>query len=244
MSTSVMTADHASNSPRAARKRLDAIVAANGPLVRRIARSVHAGVSGAVELEDLVQVGLAALIEASGTYVDRGEATFATFATMRIRGAMIDETRKLSTLSRRELRRRRDLQQLRRRLHGEMGRAPTNAEVAASAGLTVAQYARAVDAHQGICFTSIDDSYSDSNASFADPAPSAYSNLEASRSADALAAAIKQLPERQQMVLQLCFVEGMTLAAIGETLGVCSARVCQIKKAALDRLRGQLGGWA
>nr|WP_243452658.1 sigma-70 family RNA polymerase sigma factor [Polymorphobacter multimanifer] len=239
-----MTVDDAAKGSRASKQRLGTIIETNGPLVRRIARSVHASVSGAVELEDLVQVGLAALVEASGTYVDRGEATFATFASMRVRGAMIDETRKLSTLSRRELRRRRDLQLLRRRLHSEMGRAPTNEEIAASAGMTAGQYARAVDAHQGICFGSLDDSYSDRNSSFADPAPGAYSQLETSRSADALAAAIKLLPERQQLVLQLCFVEGLTLTAIGETLGVCSARVCQIKKAALDRLRVQLGGWA
>jgi RNA polymerase sigma factor for flagellar operon FliA len=244
MNTALVNSDRVAKVSRATQARLTAIIEANGSLVRRIARSVHASVSGAVEMDDLVQVGLAALIEASASYVDRGEASFATFASLRIRGAMIDETRKLSTLSRRELRRRRDLQVLRRRLHGEMGRPPSAGEVAASAGMSIIQYARAVDAHQGICFGSLHDAYSDNNSSFADPTPGADCQLEASHSADALAAAIKLLPERQQLVLQLCFVEGLTLHQIGETLGVCSARVCQIKKAALDRLRSQLSGWA
>lgn len=135
MSISASSGPHVAMSSHAMEHSLNETVMTYLPAVRRLVRSVYASVTGAVELDDLVQVGLAALIEASGNFVDRGEACFATYATRRIRGAMIDETRKLATVSRRALRRRRELQVLRSRLHGERGRAPTTAELAQSVGM-------------------------------------------------------------------------------------------------------------
>lgn len=232
--------EHVATTSRAATERLESVVTTFLPLVRRLARSVHVGVSGAVELDDLVQVGLAALVEASRAFVDRGEARFETYASIRIRGAMVDETRKLATVSRQALRRRRDLQAMRSKLHGEMGRAPTIDELAKSCGLSIRQFEKSVDAQEGICFRSLDESYSDRNPSFADPSPTADCQLEAGQSAEALTAAIAMLPERYQMVLQLCFVEEVSLAEIGQILGVGAARVCQIKKIAFARLRDLL----
>lgn len=244
MKMTVGSMDHAATGSRTSKQQLESIVTSHLPMVRSLARSVHAKVSRAVELDDLVQVGLAALIEASGIFVDRGEASFSTYATIRIRGAMIDETRKLATVSRRALRRRRELHALKSRLQGEMRRVPTVDELARTCGMSVQQFERSVDAQQGICFRSLDEVYSDSNPNFADPAPMADSQVESRLYADALATAITALPERQQMVLQLFFVEEMPLAEIGAMLGVGSARVCQIKSAAFEQLRGLLHGWA
>ena len=79
---------------------------------------------------------------------------------------------------------------------------------------------------------------------FADIEERADQTLEREQLAGALAAHISELPEREAMVLQLYFVEEMNLDEIGQTLGVGAARVCQIKKAALDRLRTSLKDWA
>lgn len=249
MSASAIIIDRAANrafAPQAPSRNhsLSATIATHAPLVRRLARSVHASVSGVVEVDDLVQVGLAALVEAAGTYVDRGDARFSTYAGIRIRGAMIDETRKRATLSRRTLRQRRNFAALRGRLHTQMGRAPTTAELAHAAGMSMSDYADALSAQQGATFGSLDDAYSDSNPHFADPAPDAVSQLESCMSAKDLANAIRTLPDRQQQVLHLFFIEGLSLIAIGEMLGVCSARICQIKKAALEGLRCKMAGWA
>ena len=85
------------------------------------------------------------------------------------------------------------------------------------------------------------------NAAFATNAsddPDAHDCLERDRRRRAIAAAIATLPEREAQVLQLYFVEELNLEEIGEVLGVGAARICQIKKAALTKLRGQLTGWA
>ncbi len=78
---------------------------------------------------------------------------------------------------------------------------------------------------------------------FADVEERADEALERENLQAAVADGIRSLPEREAMVLQLYFVEEMNLEEIGQTLGIGAARVCQIKKAALDRLRGSLSEW-
>ena len=79
---------------------------------------------------------------------------------------------------------------------------------------------------------------------FADVEERADQALERQHLQGALAASIGKLPEREAIVLQLYFVEEMNLEEIGQTLGIGAARVCQIKKAALDKVRKELGDWA
>jgi RNA polymerase sigma factor for flagellar operon FliA len=79
---------------------------------------------------------------------------------------------------------------------------------------------------------------------FADIEEQADETLDRERLQQAVAEAIRALPERDALVMQLYFVEEMNLEEIGQTLGVGAARVCQIKKAALDRMRLALKGWA
>ncbi len=78
---------------------------------------------------------------------------------------------------------------------------------------------------------------------FADERPSAYEQLAGDRLQRAVAEAIADLPPREALVLQLYFVEELHLEAIGEVLGVGPARVCQIKKSALAKVRSALDGW-
>jgi len=244
MSISVSEVEFDANNAIASRRQQNATITTYLPMVRRLARSVHAKVLGSVELDDLVQVGLTTLVTASRKFVDRGDANFMTYATTCIRGAMIDETRKLATISRTGLRRRRALHSLRARLQCEKGREPTVAEVAQSAGMSASQYARSLQGQQGISFSSLDETYSDSNPYFADPTATADKQVEERMSLEALTAAIKLLSARDQMVLQMCFVDDVPLADIGKVLGVGPARVCQIKKSALERLRNHLSDWA
>src|SRR5687768_18425183 len=91
--------------PRAAPEQL---VQAHMQLVRKIAWHVHARVASAIEVEDLAQIGMIALVEAANAFEDRGHA-FATYATVRIRGAMIDHLRKSASICRSAMVRRREL---------------------------------------------------------------------------------------------------------------------------------------
>lgn len=219
----------------------DLLVKDHATLVRRIARQVHRSASAAIDFEELVQTGMLALVQAARTFVERGQASFATYASMRVRGAMIDLLRQSATINRGAMRRRRKLKETEGELERELGRTPSEAEVAGKLGLSAAEYRAAVDNAQPVYVEPLDAVYSDRAPWFACHDPNAEEQLAAEDMRTALANAIARLPQREAMVLQLYFVEDMTLEEIGAVLDVGAARVCQIKKAALGRLRGRLG---
>ena len=220
----------------------DALVRSHMALVRTIAWHVHGRVASAIDVEDLVQIGMVALVEAANGFEDRGHA-FATYATMRIRGAMIDHLRRHATICRSAMARRREFAVVRKRLESRFGRSPIEAEMAEEMGLAAADYRAMVDDSRAVHQESIDEVYSDHSMWFADMGERADETLERTRLKEAVAEAIRTLPERDAMVLQLYFVEEMNLEEIGQTLGVGAARICQIKKAALDRVRAILADW-
>ncbi len=215
---------------------------AHMPLVRKIAWHVHGRVSSAIDIEDLVQIGMVALVEAANAFEDRGFA-FSTYASMRIRGAMIDHLRRHATLCRSAMAKRREMLGVRSRLENVLGRAPGDDEMATAMGLEAAAYRAFVDSVQAVHQDSLDEVYSDQSMWFADVEERADQALERAALKGALAEGIGQLPEREALVLQLYFVEEMNLEEIGQTMDIGAARVCQIKKAALDRLRGMLAEW-
>ena len=228
---------------RLARTDPERLVQSHLGLVRKIAWHVHARVSTAIDVEDLIQIGMIALIEAARAFEDRGHAAFATYATVRVRGSMIDQLRKSATLVRSAIRRRREFGVARSHLEGLLGRAATDEEMAERLELTVEAYRTAANATHAVRYESIDDVYSDHSEWFADDAPTAFDNLARGDLKRAISAAVGALPEREALVLQLYYVEEMNLEEIGQVIDVGAARVCQIKKAALEKLRAKLTGW-
>jgi RNA polymerase sigma factor for flagellar operon FliA len=221
----------------------DRLVATHAALVRRIAWHVHSRVSSAIDVEDLVQIGMIGLIEAARAFEERGQAAFATYATVRVRGAMIDQLRKGATLVRSAMRRRREWGAVRSGLEGRLGRPATEAEMAKALEISVEAYRSGMASTHAAQTESIDDVYSDHSDWFADDSPDAHQNLQQKSMQAAIAAAVGTLPEREAMVLQLYFVEELNLEEIGQVMGVGAARICQIKKSALGKLRGRLQGW-
>ncbi len=219
------------------------LISSHVALVRRIAWHVHARVSTAIDIEDLVQIGMIALIEAARGFEDRGHAAFATYASVRVRGAMIDQLRKGATLVRSAMRRKREWGQVRSTLEGGLGRRATDEEMAAALEIGVAEYRAGMAQTHAAHTERLDDVYSDHSDWFASDDPDAHDMLEEGNRRAAIAAAIASLPEREAQVLQLYFVEELNLEEIGQVLGVGAARICQIKKAALTKLRGKLSGW-
>lgn len=213
------------------------------PLVRKIAWHVHGRVSSAVDIEDLLQIGMVALVEAANSFEDRGFG-FASYAQMRVRGAMIDHLRRHATLCRSGMAKRKQIMAARATLEQKLGRMPSEAEMSAAMDLAPADYRVMADAAEMVQEQSIDEVYSDQSMWFADVEERADQTLERESLKAALAKGIRQLPEREGLVLQLYFVEEMNLEEIGATLDIGAARVCQIKKAALDKLRGLLHEWA
>jgi len=213
------------------------------PLVRKIAWHVHGRVSSAIEVEDLLQIGMVALVESANSFEDRGHG-FAAYAQMRVRGAMIDHLRRHATICRSAMARRKVVQAARRELEQKTGRAPSEVEVAKHLDLDPVAYREMVDGTESAQHTSIDEVYSDQSMWFADVSERADDIVERQSLKKAIAGCISDLPQREAMVLQLYFVEEMNLEEIGQTLDIGAARVCQIKKAALDKLRARLTEWA
>lgn len=219
------------------------LVRANFALVRKIAWHTHGRVSSAIEIEELVQIGMIALIEAARTFEERGQAAFATYASMRIRGAMIDALRKQATLCRSALRRRRELNTARSELAAQLGHLPSDVELAEHLQLPLEKLQSQIAATQELRHESIDEVYSEHSIWFASEEPDALEQLESEGLQRALVEAISCLPEREALVLQLYFIEELNLDEIGAVLGVGAARICQIKKSALEKVRKQLGDW-
>jgi RNA polymerase sigma factor FliA len=122
-----------------------------------------------------------------------------------------------------------------------LGRAPSEDELAEAMGLSATALAELRAASEPLRFEPIDDAYSDSDSAFADDRPDSFALLADEQTRQAVAAAIAELPERLQMVIQLYFVEELNLAEIAEVLGVSVPRVHQLKAQALDKLRVGLG---
>jgi RNA polymerase sigma factor for flagellar operon FliA len=226
-----------------AKKSPEALARSHMPLVRKIAWHVHGRVSSAIDVEDLIQIGMIALVESANGFEDRGHA-FASYASVRIRGAMIDHLRRQATICRSAMVRRREFAKVRSQLENRLGREASEAEMAAEMSIDPADFRKQVDDMQSIQQESMDDVYSEHSMWFADVEERADQALERETLQAALAGAIGQLPEREAMVLQLYFIEEMNLEEIGLTLDIGAARVCQIKKAALDKVRKELSDWA
>ena len=224
-------------SPRTRAREDRAQIEEHLPLVRRLAWHVHGSVSTAVEVEDLVQVGLVALVEAASAFEDRGLVTFKQYLTTRVRGAMIDELRRHAATTRGAMKRRREYANAVRALTSELGRAPSEAQVAERLGVNVARLRAEYLTAEAAKFDSLDEVYADDQPWFADDTPDAFERLADGQVRDRLIAAIASLPEREQLVIQLYHVEELNLEEIGQVLGVGAARVCQIKSAALARLK-------
>jgi RNA polymerase sigma factor for flagellar operon FliA len=211
-------------------------------LVRKIAWHVHGRVSSAIDVEDLIQIGMIALVEAANGYEDRGHA-FSTYASMRVRGAMIDHLRRHASMSRSAMVKRREMLKAKADFEKSHGRSPSESELAQAMGLDGAALRALIDETAATYQETIDEVYSDQSMWFADVEERVDQSIEREELAAALAEHISALPEREASVLQLYFVEEMNLEEIGQTLGIGAARVCQIKKAALDKLRSSLREW-
>ena len=220
--------------------KVEALARQHLPLVRRVAWHIHGSMSSAVDVEDLIQIGLVALVEAVGSFEDRGQVTFAQYLLTRVRGSMIDELRRQATLTRGAMRRRRAYQDVVTALTTETGQRPDEAAVAARLGVTPDKLRIDYAAAEPVRFEPIDDVYADDLPWFASEEPDAFEQLADADLRTALIAAITALPEREAQVVQLYYVEELNLEEIGQVLGVGPARVCQIKASAHAKLKKAL----
>ncbi|HEU0197072.1 MAG TPA: RNA polymerase sigma factor FliA [Nevskiaceae bacterium] len=209
------------------------------PMVRRQAFSLRVRLPASTDVDDLIQAGAMGALEAVRHYRPTEGATLQTYAARRAYGAMVDELRKRDPLSRTTRARARSAEQCVGTLRRKLGRPPSESEVAHAMGCPLDAY-QALLAETNACLTlSLDDpdAVSDRNAPAADPDASPEANLEVADLRGRLISIIRELPEREQQVVEMYYVRDLNLKEIGRVLGVTESRVCQLHSQAVLRMR-------
>jgi RNA polymerase sigma factor for flagellar operon FliA len=218
-------------------------------LVKRIAHHLLARLPDSVQLDDLVQSGMIGLFEAAQNYDNSKGASFETYAGIRIRGSMLDEVRKGDWIPRSVHRNSRRIADAIRDIEMREGRDALDQEVATALAMSLDDYYSLLKDTHGSRLFSFEELMEQGNGDLQDyqanhsQTPLPAMDVEHDQLNQHLAEAIKQLPEREQLVLSLYYDEELNLKEIGAVLGVSESRVSQIHSQAALRLRAKMRDW-
>jgi RNA polymerase sigma factor for flagellar operon FliA len=217
------------------------------PLVRRLAHHMIAKLPANVEVDDLIQVGMIGLAEALSRYEVSQGVQFETFATQRIRGAMIDELREGDWMSRGGRKSQKEIEQAVRRLEHLLGRSPIESEIAAQLGLSLEDYQSLLGKVRGTQLVYLEDMArgNDDEEGFleryaGDPDADPLQLLRDQRMRQSLVRAIEGLPEREQYIMSMYYEHDMNLKEIAKVLDITESRVCQLHSQSVARLRAKM----
>ncbi|MBZ9635968.1 FliA/WhiG family RNA polymerase sigma factor [Clostridium sp. FP1] len=223
------------------------IVKTNIPLVKYIASRVIIGKTKYVQYEDLISYGMVGLMDALGKFDATKGMKFSSYASIRIKGAMIDELRKNSPISKGAMDKLNRYNEAIERLQKLLYREPSNYEIAKELGITIDEVADIENNINYISVVSLEDLiFSDedemplSGTIKDDKSPSPEKVLEEKEQVEYLSLGLDNLKEKDKMVLTLYYYEGLTLKEIGNILNVSESRVCQLHSRALVNLRKAL----
>jgi RNA polymerase sigma factor for flagellar operon FliA len=219
------------------------------PLVRRLAHQMIAKLPANVEIDDLIQAGMIGLNEALSRFDAAQGVQFETFATQRIRGAMLDELRGADWMSRSDRRHQRLIESAVHKLEHRLGRAPSEVEIAAEMGMKLHEYQELLGKVRGTQLIYLEDMTGDDgdedflDRHMVDAEANPLGRLSDRRMRQALVAAIEKLPEREQHVMSMYYEHDMNLKEIAAVLGVTESRVCQLHSQSIARLRARMKEW-
>lgn len=226
----------------------DRLVMEHVGLVKSMAHRLVQRLPSQVEMNDLVSVGVLGLIDAAARYKPSTGVPFDAFARRRVHGAMLDSLRELDWAPRSLRRLRRDVDTAIASLRQKLRREPREEEIAEAMNLSLEEYERALEQLRSLEVGSIrqlDAPVADGGSLLelcVDPGEGAVAELERQELREHLARAIQELPERERHIIALYYQEELTLAEIGEVIGVGESRVCQLRSLAVSRLRATLRG--
>lgn len=217
------------------------------PLVKRIAHHLMARLPSSVVVDDIIQAGMIGLLDAAGRYDELRGAQFETFAAQRIRGAMLDELRQADWMPRSLRRDMRRTESAISKLQQQLGRAPSEAEIAKELDVSLPEYQHMLFESRGAQLMYYEDFHEEGDEDFFDRYDSDKEAdplliLQDGNFRSALIDAIERLPERERLLMAMHYEQEMNLREIGEVLGVSESRVCQLHSQAVSRLRAALKG--
>ena len=207
---------------------------AYAPLVKRIVRQLNSQVVGAIDRDDMEQIGLMGLLEALRRYGEP-DGAFGSYASLRIRGAILDELRRQDWRPRAVRQQSHKLRDAVRTLTRKLGHEPSEAEIMAGLALTPEAYQAYQMDENAELIASFDEVLQDSIGQ--DSAPSPEEQLMVRRS---LEQALRGLDEREQRVVQMYYEFELSYKEIAAVLDLTDARVCQLNKAALGKMKAVL----
>ena len=213
------------------------------PLVKKIAYHLLARLPADIHIDDIIQTGLIGLLDASKQYDPRQGAQFETYATIRIRGAMLDEVRRSDWAPKSVHKKARDLTAAMQEIERRTGRDPRDIEVAQEMGIALDEYYQILKDSNSCRMLSFDDLETDDTQSlgiFEDRQSNVVSELVDEEFQQQLSQAISELPEREKMVMSLYYDTEMNLKEVGLLVGVSESRVSQLLSQAQFRLRSKI----
>lgn len=207
------------------------------PLVKRAVGRVRGLLPPSVEEGDLISYGVIGLLEAMDRFDETRGVPFEAYATMRIRGAIVDGMRAMGWLPRGAYQRAKQLRAAIDSLEQRLGYAASESELAGEMGLDPEAYASLVMEAAPVTLLPMEEL-----TQLMDQSHDNALVLERHRRAlvETLAGAIERLPERERLVVSLYFYEQLTLKEIAQVMTITEGRVCQLKTQALLRLRSAL----
>jgi RNA polymerase sigma factor for flagellar operon FliA len=220
------------------------------PLVRQVVQRLAVRKPPHIDIDDLVSWGIVGLLDAVKKYDPAKEASFATYAQFRIRGAILDHVRSLDWVPRSVRQKASLLERTCLSLENTLGRPATEEEVARALGLGLQDYQDLLSKVGEMCLLSLEDLGFGSGEERISLRPNGEDEdgsdplavLLTQERIDIVADAIGRLPERERMVVTLYYNEELTMKEVGAVLGLTESRVSQIHSQAMLRLRSNLRG--
>ncbi len=223
-----------------AENRYESLILDHMAMVKRVAVHLKARLPPFMELDELVQVGMVGLIEAARSFDPTKGFEFEHFALSRVRGAILDEVRRQSFLPRSAVAFNKSENEAVHVLAAELGRAPSQAELALFMGKDIEEFHRERGQAKRFETFSMEVVTDEVMSMPADSAMQPEVMVEEAEFMEAVVAAIDELPERERLVMSLYYVEELNLKEIGEVLGVSESRISQILSAVVKKLRQNL----
>ena len=216
------------------------LVKDNITLVKKIAWHLHGRVSAIIEIEDLIQIGMLGLISAAQNYTPQKDASFSSYANIRIKGEILDYLRKNSNLCRATIKMKKMSEKASLMLRHKLGREPHNNEIAKELMMTTEKYYEWTNAFEANVIRSLDDSYDEYSQWFVTKEMNPEENINHTELRNQLKETLGKLEGKEALIIQLYFVEELNVYEIAEVMNVSTGRVSQIKTSAIKRLRENL----
>jgi len=212
----------------------------NTNLVKKISWYLHGRVSSIVDIEDIIQIGMLGLISAAQNYTPKKNASFVSYASIRIKGEILDYLRKSSNLDRTTISIKKNSEKAINHLRNKLGREPFQNEIADELGMSPEKYLEWSHAFEASVIKSLEDSYDDYSNWFMTKDLNPEEQVNEVELKDNLKKALKTLEGKEAIIIQLYFVEELNIYEIAEVMDVTTGRVSQIKTSAIKKIRLQL----